>query len=231
VVDLYAGERWIPELRLYDLRNRFMSSELGRFLQPDPIGLQTEGEKLSAGQKAFFFGGHAPEAFSSTEMNLYRYCHNDPVDKSDPFGLIDPALLEKLKEHLRKIETDQRKDHNDRTLGTKKDLTPGKETIGTLKTNHTMGRFERDKMKTEVLPESNKDLAGTSHYHSAPYYKVNDNNTALPSKGADVSGVRLNGIPMLFGSDPLKGAGRAILIEPRKGQEPSQETIKLQYDK
>jgi len=38
VADLYAGERWIPELRLYDLRNRFMSPELGRFLQADPIG-------------------------------------------------------------------------------------------------------------------------------------------------------------------------------------------------
>jgi RHS repeat-associated protein len=63
--DLYAGERWIPELRLYDLRNRFMSPELGRFLQPDPVGFQGDGS------------------------NLYRYCGNDPVDRSDPTGLID----------------------------------------------------------------------------------------------------------------------------------------------
>jgi RHS repeat-associated protein len=65
VVDLYAGERWIPELRLYDLRNRFMSPELGRFLQPDPIGFKGDGS------------------------NLYRYCGNDPVDRSDPDGTID----------------------------------------------------------------------------------------------------------------------------------------------
>jgi RHS repeat-associated protein len=65
VNDLYAGERWIPELGLYDLRNRFMSPELGRFLQADPVG------------------------FKGDASNLYRYCHNDSVDFSDPTGLHD----------------------------------------------------------------------------------------------------------------------------------------------
>jgi RHS repeat-associated protein len=64
ITDLYAGERWIPDLGLYDLRNRFMSPELGRFLQPDPIG------------------------FKGDASNLYRYCHNDPEDFSDPMGLV-----------------------------------------------------------------------------------------------------------------------------------------------
>lgn len=65
VVDLYAGERWVSELELYDLRNRFMSAELGRFLQADPIGFKGDGS------------------------NLYRYCHNDPVNRADPDGLVD----------------------------------------------------------------------------------------------------------------------------------------------
>ena len=65
VNDLYAGERWIPELGLYDLRNRFMSPELGRFLQADPIG------------------------FKGDASNLYRYCGNDPVVRTDPMGLSD----------------------------------------------------------------------------------------------------------------------------------------------
>jgi RHS repeat-associated protein len=65
VVDLYAGERWIPELALYDLRNRFMSSELGRFLQADPIG------------------------FKGDASNLYRYCGNDSMNRTDPTGLLD----------------------------------------------------------------------------------------------------------------------------------------------
>jgi hypothetical protein len=62
--------------------------ELGRFLQADPLGLQTEGEKLSAGQKSLFSpGGVAPEAFGGSEMNLFRYCADDPVNRSDPSGL------------------------------------------------------------------------------------------------------------------------------------------------
>ena len=64
VVDLCAGERWVSELRVYDLRNRFMSPELGRFLQTDPTGFQGDAS------------------------NLYRYCHNDSEDFSDPTGLI-----------------------------------------------------------------------------------------------------------------------------------------------
>jgi RHS repeat-associated protein len=85
---MFQGREWIGELGIYDYRHRMYQPQLGRFLQTDPMGLQTEGEKLSAGQKALFSpGGVAPEAFSSSEMNLYRYCGDDPVDGSDPLGL------------------------------------------------------------------------------------------------------------------------------------------------
>jgi RHS repeat-associated protein len=58
---LFTGQQWYQELGLYDLRNRFYSPDLGRFLQPDPIGFQ---------------GGN----------NLYRYCGNNPLTKWDPLG-------------------------------------------------------------------------------------------------------------------------------------------------
>lgn len=62
--DLFAGERYITELGLYDDRNRFYDTGLGRFLQPDPIG------------------------FKGDASNLYRYCGNDWANKTDPNGLL-----------------------------------------------------------------------------------------------------------------------------------------------
>ncbi len=59
---LFTGREWLKDLRVYDYRNRIYQPELGRFLQPDPTG---------------FEGG---------DYNLYRYCHNDPVNKTDPDG-------------------------------------------------------------------------------------------------------------------------------------------------
>jgi hypothetical protein len=41
----------------------FGPRELDRFVQPDP------------------------KEFAAGDYNLYRYCHNDPVNKNDPFGL------------------------------------------------------------------------------------------------------------------------------------------------
>ncbi len=63
VKDLFTGQRWVSDIGLYDDRNRFMSPDLGRFLQPDPIG------------------------FKGDATNLYRYCGNDWANRSDPMGL------------------------------------------------------------------------------------------------------------------------------------------------
>src|SRR5438128_9155669 len=63
VKDLFTGQRWVSEIGLYDDRNRFMSPDLGRFLQPDPIG------------------------FKGDASNLYRYCGNDWANRTDPMGL------------------------------------------------------------------------------------------------------------------------------------------------
>jgi RHS repeat-associated protein len=60
---LFTGREWLKDLKVYDYRNRMYQPELGRFLQPDP------------------------KQFAAGDYNLYRYCHNDPVNRSDPFGL------------------------------------------------------------------------------------------------------------------------------------------------
>src|SRR5437763_13584013 len=90
---MFQGREWIPELGVYDYRHRMYHPGLGRFMQADPMGLQTEGAKLTPEQKALY-GAGAPDTFGSSELNLYRYCGDDPVDKSDPFGLEVQASLE-----------------------------------------------------------------------------------------------------------------------------------------
>jgi RHS repeat-associated protein len=65
---LFTGREWLSDLKLYDYRNRMYQPELGRFLQPDP------------------------KQFAAGDYNLYRNCHNDPMNKIDPFGL-DPVRI------------------------------------------------------------------------------------------------------------------------------------------
>jgi RHS repeat-associated protein len=60
---LFTGQQWYSELGLYDLRNRFYSPDIGRFLQADPID------------------------FNGDATNLYRYCGNNPINATDPSGL------------------------------------------------------------------------------------------------------------------------------------------------
>ncbi len=58
------GYEWYPEVGLYRCGARFYAPTWGHWMQPDPIG-----------QK----GG----------LNIYAYCHNDPVKGVDPSGLED----------------------------------------------------------------------------------------------------------------------------------------------
>ena len=60
---LFTGQQWYKEVGLYDLRNRFYSPDIGRFLQPDLIG------------------------FRGDRSNLYRHCGNNPITRWDLFGL------------------------------------------------------------------------------------------------------------------------------------------------
>jgi RHS repeat-associated protein len=60
---MFQGREYFPELGLYDFRHRFYDPFIGRFIQTDATG------------------------FDAGDMNLFRYCGDDPVDKTDPMGL------------------------------------------------------------------------------------------------------------------------------------------------
>jgi RHS repeat-associated protein len=63
----YTGQAWLSELGLYHYKARVYSPTLGRFLQTDPVGYQ---------------GG----------INLYAYVSNDPVNHTDPDGLMQDSF-------------------------------------------------------------------------------------------------------------------------------------------
>ena len=64
----FTGRRLDAETGLYHLRARDYAPLVGRFVQPDPIGMA---------------GG----------INLYAYVGNDPLNATDPSGLVGPAVL------------------------------------------------------------------------------------------------------------------------------------------
>jgi len=61
----YTGQLMLPEAHVYHYKARAYAPGLGRFLQTDPAGL-------------------------ASDLNVYAYVGNDPVDGSDPTGLAGP---------------------------------------------------------------------------------------------------------------------------------------------
>ena len=60
----YTGREYDPETGLYYYRARYYNPETGRFLSEDPI------------------------EFSGGDTNLYRYIVNNPINLTDPYGLL-----------------------------------------------------------------------------------------------------------------------------------------------
>jgi RHS repeat-associated protein len=61
---LFTGREYAPSaLGFYEYRARAYNPTLGRFMSEDPKG------------------------FDAGDYNLFRYCHNDPLDLTDPMGL------------------------------------------------------------------------------------------------------------------------------------------------
>jgi RHS repeat-associated protein len=57
---LFQGREYLQALQIYDYPNRYYLPTLGRFLQIDPKG------------------------FGAGDVNLFRYCGDDPIDRVIP---------------------------------------------------------------------------------------------------------------------------------------------------
>jgi len=205
--------------------------ELGRFLQPDP------------------------KQFAAGDYNLYRYCHNDPVNRSDPSGLISEITVE-----LQKLRT---------VTGSN---IPQWVTVlkgvadGALKAAFTNlvkaavgvpGQPGDHVDRTQSLytdgsfSDAAKGFLGTHRGTAGPFVRDNHftevvprekpvafmlhfhNNignvsTANPS-GLDAGAVKSFQAPMLFSSESLYGQNQGLLLRPNGNHEPSQIPVLLNW--
>ncbi|MCI0623857.1 MAG: RHS repeat-associated core domain-containing protein, partial [Acidobacteria bacterium] len=78
----FTGREFDSESGLYYYRRRYYDPGTGRFVSADPLG-------IVAGPNLYTYAGSVgkPPLQSLTETNLYLYTGNNPINRTDPFGL------------------------------------------------------------------------------------------------------------------------------------------------
>ena len=85
---MFTGREYAAAFGFYEYRARAYHPGLGRFMSEDPkVFVRHAG--LGKAPDDWSFGAHPDEA----EFNLFRYRGNDPIDFTDPTGLMTDALV------------------------------------------------------------------------------------------------------------------------------------------
>ena len=85
---MFTGREFSNLFGFYEYRARAYNPLLGRFMSEDPK-LFVRSAGLGKAPDNWSFAAHPDEA----EFNLFRYCDNDPIDFTDPMGLMPDGLV------------------------------------------------------------------------------------------------------------------------------------------
>ena len=86
---MFTGREYAATFGFYEYRARAYHPGLGRFMSEDPKGFVRRAG-LGKAPDEWSFATHPNEA----ELNLFRYCGNDPVDYVDPTGEFIDTLID-----------------------------------------------------------------------------------------------------------------------------------------
>ena len=199
---MFTGREYLAEVNLYDYRNRMYSADLGRFLQSDP------------------------ERFGAGDVNIYRYCGNNAVNKTDAMGLCpdDPndPNYQINPDNYSIYNPPPSPDPYDQTLST--DPGPGITTSTTTTTD--MGEGSGGMFDSSPYSTTTTTVSGTYYYNagtdSAPSYQevtftttessTSTSNGVQNSSTADVSTSQYEGIPDGF-PDPTGAPDPGQMID------------------
>jgi len=84
----FTGQRYDAETGLYYYKNRHYSPAIGRFLQTDPIGYGIKLDDCGCGCSC-----SSSTSTTQASVNLYGYGGNDPLNQTDPLGLLSGAVV------------------------------------------------------------------------------------------------------------------------------------------
>ncbi len=177
---LFTGREWLPDLGLYDYRNRVYSPELGRFLQTDP------------------------KSFDADPSNLYRYCGNEPLDRVDPMGLEDDTKTGKVLvdsgNQQAQNDTKQLEDDVRRFI---QNVRPEASKIEPQKVVEDC-RQDAQQARQDMQGHPERDANGTRHASERHYVEVvSSDGKQLERKGPAVGGRSGAPLPDTGGKAPL----------------------------
>jgi RHS repeat-associated protein len=147
---MFTGREWNETFDFYEYRARAYHPGLGRFMSEDPKG------------------------FEAGDYNLFRYCGNDPVDRTDPMGLMPvqsySGMVEVKTEEIRQVITGS---WIPQVVGTQTTFTGSAAAVRAAATALIAGGGNFTVAQVSAVGSSNSQGAGHKSFYEAAMSRMN----------------------------------------------------------